>query len=1331
MEQFIKILFKEKTQNSNPSTNTDLANSLELLSSGIYTEEERFIFELLQNAVDAYDDVSKDHLKIRIGIYDHYLVFMHNGQPFTSRDIEGICSVGNGNKSKDIRKIGYKGIGFKSVFMHSDLVYIKSEDTIFRFDKKYWDVPEHLPYKNSHSDSGREYKMPWQIIPIYTEILPYDIDTEDYSVCTFINTDNTSSLFSKIETLLSDCQFLLFLRNSNISIELYKKSELVKSVGKLTTKVQQISCDAYQSEVVLFLNDKQVSKWLVYKNENVEVPISIRNIIRTDSKTPSKLQDAETYDVSFAILLSGEGEFMCLKQSVLYTYLPTSCHFGLPFLVNANFMTDAGRQQLVTDSEWNKMIIRSIPSLFLNWIATLSDSHKEYVHILPSLTNSYKVLGETFTESLRQAIKNIAFIPSLNAPQEKVKVSESVIDCISLHEALTPNRFSAFLKTQYSASRASYKLVSDDNYSILEGYGVQTIKQNLFVKLLSDSEKFLHDLSIPECTKLCIWINRSEFLKDQQSLLFLSKSTFLLDEDDTLSVPTNLFFPSKYKEENELAATAKFISEELLVSLEKEGLKDWLSQLGIQELSNLSLVENVLCKDGYINKDNAIEVLQFIFDVDKEENIFDNVPEKSLKRLKILTSKGNLKTASELYLDQSYESSLIINFECKADAFVSHSYIREHDEAFDWLVFFKNLGASDCIKIKSVTYGQDSKEYWNLSNYIEYAKKNEYNVGSWGTKFYFSPQYIDVKFIPLLDINAPDFNIAKLVWNKVLGSDISLRPESDCIVGLFGFWTGQTVSLCKGRNNRNDNYLGKNYLPWVLEKFKVLPATDESLYRVQDLYENTKENIELWGAYRPILDVQCRIDSSWREYLPFKKGCILDDCLVVLRQIWKETDEGKSKENVDRISLLYRYICDNFDLESNTNMRAISRWGKVNKILSADKKFVSPSDLVMVSDDLEKLDIANQIYRGRHIGNRNNRFAALMQAMGVSFINTFEIQFSGKSHENTEFKESITNKKHFLALLSAGLDCSLDVYNDITTKMNDLLNNIRFVKEENITFVYGKQSIEKKVCSEKGCFHYVGRLSVANIELLHHDIAKYLNITGGKAALMAILQMSNFEEIKDYLEEKGYDVSLIPEDAAPIRELTVVTPQGDKGEIATISLSDTTYAGLSKEQMGDALVEAKEAVREKMEQEGFVFTRGLCENAYGNIYGVMKNGIEYPLVVHSYKSNNRSFQLTAFDWEQLAKPNSMLWVNTLNGAKCIPFYALAKNRGTINISFAAENFDIADRSIALAQVLGYFKGLHFDFGTILPNCDSDAILFNKPEKPIREALNAKDDNDLF
>lgn len=119
MEQVIERIYKRTTEYSHPSQATTIANSLELLSSGIYTEEERFIFELLQNAVDSYDEKSGG-LDVRIVIGNGQLVFMHTGKPFSERDLEGLCDIGNGNKMSDAKKLDIRELALSRFLCTQD-----------------------------------------------------------------------------------------------------------------------------------------------------------------------------------------------------------------------------------------------------------------------------------------------------------------------------------------------------------------------------------------------------------------------------------------------------------------------------------------------------------------------------------------------------------------------------------------------------------------------------------------------------------------------------------------------------------------------------------------------------------------------------------------------------------------------------------------------------------------------------------------------------------------------------------------------------------------------------------------------------------------------------------------------------------------------------------------------------------------------------------------------------------------------------------------------------------------------------------------------------------
>ena len=63
--QLIELLNKRNSNYSDPYQAMFQYNSLVQLSSGIYTEEERFIYELLQNADDS---ALNSKLKVRIDI---------------------------------------------------------------------------------------------------------------------------------------------------------------------------------------------------------------------------------------------------------------------------------------------------------------------------------------------------------------------------------------------------------------------------------------------------------------------------------------------------------------------------------------------------------------------------------------------------------------------------------------------------------------------------------------------------------------------------------------------------------------------------------------------------------------------------------------------------------------------------------------------------------------------------------------------------------------------------------------------------------------------------------------------------------------------------------------------------------------------------------------------------------------------------------------------------------------------------------------------------------------------------------------------------------------
>lgn len=108
--------------------------------------KEVFIYELLQNAND-YPRKQRIEQKsvpvpveVEFHITDKYLTFQHTGEYFNPKNIAAICDINDGEKSDNTETIGYKGIGFKTVFLDNDYVYLNTGNYSFRFDKTATDV---------------------------------------------------------------------------------------------------------------------------------------------------------------------------------------------------------------------------------------------------------------------------------------------------------------------------------------------------------------------------------------------------------------------------------------------------------------------------------------------------------------------------------------------------------------------------------------------------------------------------------------------------------------------------------------------------------------------------------------------------------------------------------------------------------------------------------------------------------------------------------------------------------------------------------------------------------------------------------------------------------------------------------------------------------------------------------------------------------------------------------------------------------------------------------------------------------------------------------------
>lgn len=1288
MKDIIDRIYKRTTEYSHPSQATTTANALDLLSSGIYTEEERFIFELLQNAVDSFDAQKQTALSIKIVITDNQLVFMHNGTPFSERDLEGLCDIGNGNKMTDAKKIGYKGIGFKSVFMHSHRVTVLTDDTCFKFDKEACD--------RLVKSKGVEYervKLPWQIIPISTEI-PSSIDTSGFNVITYIETANRKSLKSKVEKLLNDTRFLLFLKVDELRISFFDGANEILNLSK------------NQSNGVLTLskNGEPQNSWLIYSKE-VKLTSDIKEELIHDTKTPTKLKDSQSVEISFAIALDGDKNILPLNDAVMYTYLPTSFSFGLNFIVNANFITDAGRQQIIKDCAWNEFLFAQIPTLYLNWIAdTISSEHNDWHKVLPRLSNKENELSIAYDNSLKEAINTIPFVRTNN--RDSVLVKNVLQDSYQLYNAISQNVYDKFIADEVSSSASYNTLVSDEVGNALYLYGIASVTDNHVRKFIELTEKYLTNFTDEEILLFLNWL-KSASEENIISKRELSYFKIIPNEDNVLTEPTNLFFPSEYTKENpDISEDAQIISSSL-ASLFNDDITCWLKELDVQEMSNISLVRKVLCKDGYIDEENAVDVMRFIFKCNNKENIFEQISKYDLQNLKLKTNGGQLKYASELYLADCYNPVCKIEELYPMDIFVSKDYPEDNSEIADWTLFLKKLGCKDDIKLESVKYGEGSwvMNHHTMSYYVNYAKRTEYN--SWnGYRYYLGcggDVYVYVMSSPLLTIPTTEsmYDFYKIFWGKILSSFNFPNKNDDYIHGSTGMGWSKSAYLS------NTMYLRKSFIEWIMSTNDIIPATDGHLHSIDNVLQNTKSNLDTFGEYYPVIKINGAICEEWSEKLPFKKDLSLSEYLEILNKISNDSIKEKIVANKEKINRIYERIADTWKdfSEGTSEYTIVHNWGEGHKILSKEGTFESPSSLYYLSSRLSGVDIDNQVFHANYL--KNERFESFMTAMGVNIITNHRVEGLDNATLDDDIKRSLKRKIDFLTVVAAGNTFTQESWSEAKTKMNVAIDELEFYRAEFINVYYGNKPFSKTAYSTGKKFYFVGKFGLTNQELLHETMIKAIGFPAkSRTIFLTILQMENLEELKKYLKQKGYDVQFvqIPKDVVPVENTTKAIMGGEM----------SPNGGLDNEAKRIALEEAKDIILQKLENDGYDTSHKQLID-WTCIDGITKDGIEYPLVIRSNKSH-RNTCITPSDWNQLMKPNAMFAVVTNGGVGTICFRDILKTKENITIRFSSSNIDLDKHLTELSKVFTYFKGIQIDFESYIPSTINRWERFMAPEQ---------------
>lgn len=1116
-EEFITKLQKERTDYKHASQVRMQANSLKQLSVGIYTEPERFVYELLQNAVDAFSDTNNETLNILIKAEDDRFVFMHNGKAFDTKDVEGISDVGNGTKSNDSKKIGYKGIGFKSVFMPSvDCVGIISGDFCFEFNKnKAFSLMPIFPQSEGELNPN---DVPWQVIPIYAPQLQ-ELSKSEFNVTTIVHTSDANIIGARIEDLFLDLQFLLFLRSNNVNIRFERNGQVVLSVGKQHTD----DPSDVLPKVTLYKDGEAQSQWMLFTKE-VVVPKEVKNAIETDFNTPDKLKGAEKVEISFAVQIRGN-EVVPLKNTSVFTFLPTS-YRGLrqPFLINSNFITDAGRQQLHQESEWNKLIFSKIPELYLEFVSVFSKHFSNFSKVLPCLAPDNDTLVSEYKKALKNAFESVAFIPNRNG-KILLKIGDVLVDKTGISKGIIPidKLLTHINKTMHTHFTTDNFVENDGIVSYAHDY-INIFGEEELLQLFMDRE-ITSGMSIEDDITLVRFLF-DYYDKSGIDMDSLSDIAILYDDEGKFRRFNELFFPSDFQRRNSETSDVFILNEDIYDNIKNDtALIEWLESLGVRELSNDSFVEYILDHNDYITEDNALSIGRFLFQVWKKENFLDRgLNSDKIKDLHFLANDGKLHPISNLYLGSQYkpEDDMESAYD-QPEQYISDDYPERIDSVDDWSFFLKKCGVSYKIRIVA-------KDYIAKELKLEFIQKTEESFRDYphsrtnycGFKNSIEKIHFQVSYFPFIKFDTPKYDLDKFILSKILPTDRYDLDIDDKVYGSVHYWCTKITKKLSEVAPHEFTSRYDSFLEYVIANKQMFPTTQGTSEKPTKVFINYSDNKELGGKYLPILAIETKVHESWLEIIPFKRNLTIEDLLDVLDKISIDTDSDLD-EKKERISKIYR----EFIKRDEQNSSLIKEWAKTHKILAMSGDFIPAVELTYITVDGFKNN-GNKVYCEKVGKDNRDKMLSLLKTFGVQVITQKDIDtVFTNSVENNELKIRLMDKAQYLAVLRHN---GKGDYEDCKMELEKIIQSTHFYHCESISLTYGedKDTISKATFSKGDCFYYTGNINPTRIEPLLSPLCNLLHLgNSNDSKLMVILLTRSHQELVDYLIDCGYEVGML------------------------------------------------------------------------------------------------------------------------------------------------------------------------------------------------------------
>lgn len=680
--------------------------------------------ELLQNADDA------GATEASALIEDNVFSFRHNGFEFTEDNFASLCRFGYSNK-KTLHTIGFRGIGFKSLFSLGNCVELFTPTLAISFDRKRFTVP-HWIIKENDSQGKTWIRV----------------------VISDINRKN--EVEKNFEEWLQNPLSLLFFKN-------IRKLQ----IGNREVHWHILDDGPIRNSNWMTLSLKEPNSLLLIHSEEETFPDNVLNEIRQERMLNVE-EENEFPPCKIDIILGANGK--------LFVILPTGIETELPFACNAPFIQDPARLKIKEPeiSPTNRWLLERVGKLaasaMLDWLSqtglSISERAKAY-----SLLPDFKIDNNSI-EGVCNSIVKASFLKTIDA--QPLLLTEEGMLTIKKESIIIPKPLFEIWPTKISEkifddkdrpALCQHVKVKDCNklirWGIVEEIDKKKILNTLSSKTIPKPESLHNILNLWEFVTpdmLSYWpyieienikiipVQGEKYLQKAKDVVRLSSTKQLQSEDDWKLLTKNLLlldqsWPVFLAEQERIAKENNNISNQKII----KGANDILKKFNLDSTSNVNKVIDLVSACIFSNKNSKLS------DMVRLAQIAAKLKADIGSSFRFVTEDGNLR---------SINYNILFDLDGSLTTIIPEKWRLEHFIHSDYTKFFTSCSSAEWLnwilsgrsKIQVLPLIEEQINDFDTSDKLEIALKNlgyDYEISYYPyqtKRYYYSQVYRIIDF---------------------------------------------------------------------------------------------------------------------------------------------------------------------------------------------------------------------------------------------------------------------------------------------------------------------------------------------------------------------------------------------------------------------------------------------------------------------------------------------------------------------------------------------------------------------------------------------------------